>query len=256
MRMRLAIAGIICFIFTMTSCSTELTSEENQITISAAASLKEVLDQVSADFTAKHPEIEILFNFGGSGSLQQQIIQGAPVDMFISAAESKFNELVDDNLINSHVQLLGNELVLVVSESHYNEHVTLENLLQDQFKRISIGTPESVPAGLYAKQALKGLNLWDQLESKIIQAKDVRQVLTYVETDNVDAGVVYKTDALQSQKVKMAATFDSSLHAPIIYPAGIVSSTKKPDETSLFLKFLESPEARETFEKYGFTVLD
>lgn len=121
---------------------------------------------------------------------------------------------------------------------------------------VALGTPESVPAGMYAKQTLQYLNLWESLQSKMIQTKEVRQVLTYVETGNVDAGIVYMTDVKTSDKVKVVAAAEERDHDPIIYSAGIIKASVHKKEASLFYNYLQSKKARTIFKKYGFKVLD
>lgn len=224
-----------------------------EITISAAASLTDALNEIKTNFEAEHPEIKVTYNFGSSGTLQQQILQGAPADLFFSAAEDKFNELVDKGLINSEsgVNLVGNQLVLITSKENSNEIKTFEDLIS-QSETISIGTPESVPAGKYAKEMLVRLGIWDKLEQKLVFAKDVRQVLTYVETGNVDAGIVYHTDALASSKTEIQETANENTHTPIIYPLGILKESKNQNEAKLFFEYMQTDDALSILEKFGF----
>lgn len=226
-----------------------------ELTISAAASLQDALQDVQKQYEKSNPNIKLSFNFGGSGALQQQIEQGAPADLFFSAAEDNFQTLVDKGLIDQKAvkNLLSNELVLVVPKDSSTQDV--QALKNEQVKKIAIGTPESVPAGKYAKSALTYLNLWDDIKNKMIYTKDVRQVLTYVETGNVEAGIVYKTDALISDKVKIASTIQSESHEPIRYPVGVIKNTKNKKEAAAFYHYLQSKEAKSIFQTYGFTVL-
>lgn len=237
----------------MTGCEGDSDKEQTELTVSAAASLQEALEEAGQKYMDDNPDVKIIYNFGGSGSLQQQIAQGAPVDLFFSAAEDKYNQLISKDLIdkNNSSQILENELVMIVPKGKQNIE-TLDDLLKSDVNRIAIGTPESVPAGHYAKQTFISTGLWSKLEKKIINTKDVRQVLSYVETENVDAGIVYKTDALISDKIKMAPIYGHDLHDPIIYPAGVVSSSKNRDEAIRFFEFLKNQVAMEIFKKYGF----
>lgn len=223
-----------------------------EVTVSAAASLQDALTEITTKFYKKHENIKINYNFGASGALQQQISQGAPVDLFFSAAEDKFSKLVNDGLIakKNSIDLLGNQLVLVVPKSSSKGIKTMGDLRRAD--KISIGTPESVPAGSYAKEVLGNLHMWSAITGKIVYAKDVRQVLTYVETGNVDAGMVYKTDALTSSKVVIAAKADEKTHTPIVYPVGVIKASTHPKEAMLFYDYLQSKEAMKIFEKYGF----
>ncbi|MDQ0818398.1 molybdenum ABC transporter molybdate-binding protein [Bacillus pumilus] len=120
--------------------------------------------------------------------------------------------------------------------------------------KIALGTPESVPAGTYGKEIFTQLNIWDQVKKNAVYGKDVRQVLSYVETGNVEAGVVYKTDALVSKKVKIAAEANPDMHSPIMYPVGIVKGTEHLTEAKTFFQFLQSDTATSIFKKYGFQV--
>ncbi|WPP37947.1 molybdate ABC transporter substrate-binding protein [Bacillus sonorensis] len=229
-------------------------SEDVQLTVSAAASLKDVMTELAADYKKDHPNVSVKFNFGSSGALQQQIDQGAPADLFFSAAEDKFDRLVEKGLISKidSVKLLENTLVLIVPKGKAQQVSGFEDLTKSGVEKLAIGTPESVPAGKYAKETLTNLHLWSKVQSKIVYGKDVRQVLSYIETGNADAGVVYRTDALTSDQVEVAETAASKLHTPIIYPLGIVKQTKHREQAEAFYKFLQSDQAIQKMEKYGF----
>ena len=238
---------------TETEAVTE-SKEKVELTISAAASLKDAMDVIQNTYQEEHPEVTLKFNFGGSGSLQQQISQGAPVDLFFSAAEDKFDVLVEQGNIAKEdgVDLLGNSLVLVVPKDEQSIK-GFEDLAKEEINKISIGTPETVPAGKYAKESLEKTDLWKDVESKVVYAKDVRQVLSYVETGNVAAGIVYSTDALVSDKVNIVATADPETHTPIIYPVGIIKDSKNYEEAKEFYSYLQSDDALKVFQEYGFT---
>jgi len=225
---------------------------ETELTVSAAASLTDALGELQKLYQDAHPEVKISFNFGASGALQQQIEQGAPADLFLSAAAKNMKALADKGLIQEQRNLLKNELVVVVPSDGDAGIAKLEDLSQASVKKIAVGIPESVPAGSYAKEALTAAGSWDGLQAKLVQGKDVRQVLQYVETGNAAAGFVYKTDALSSDKVKVAFAVDPALYKPIVYPAGIVKETKHADAAAGFYAFLQTPEAIKVFEKYGF----
>lgn len=231
-------------------------AENVELIISAAASMTDALTEIQKTFEAENTSITLNFNFGASGALQQQIEQGAPADLFLSAAVKNMNELVDQQLIDpsQKVDLLKNELVVVVPSDAATVIEKMEDLTKEEVKMVAIGIPESVPAGNYAKDALTNVNLWDALQSKSVQAKDVRQVLQYVETGNADVGFVYKTDALTSDKVKIAYTVDQSTYQAVVYPIGIVKETKHLNEADMFYQYLQSQEALDVFEKYGFSV--
>ncbi|WP_342043887.1 molybdate ABC transporter substrate-binding protein [Bacillus sp. OTU2372] len=226
--------------------------EKVELTVSAAASLQDALNDIKADFEKEHTNITLNFNFGASGALQQQISQGAPVDLFFSAAEDRFQKLVQNGLIEKKngTDLVGNDLVLVVPKGSNKGIKTFEDLTKAD--KLALGTPESVPAGQYGKETLDKLNVWKAIEGKIVYAKDVRQVLTYVETNNVDAGIVYKTDALTSQKVEIVASAKENTHDPIIYPVGVIKNSTHLKEAQLFYNYLQNDKTMKTLEKYGF----
>lgn len=244
----------------LSACSNNeaITKNEDQpvtLTLSVAASLEDAMKEIQKDYKKEHTNVTLQFNFGGSGALQQQISQGAPVDLFFSAAEEPFQKLIDTGMIKEEdsVSLLGNSLVLITPKDSQIPIQSLEDLKNVQIEKIAIGTPESVPAGQYAKQSFESLNLWNDLESKFVYGKDVRQVLTYVETGNVEAGFVYKTDALVSDQVNIVTTVDAKYHSAIIYPVGIIKDTKYKKEARDLFEYLQSDQALAILEKYGFT---
>jgi molybdate transport system substrate-binding protein len=255
---------ISLLILFLTACSTNMSKEEaNQhkkveITISAAASLNDALNEIKTHFEKTNQQISLLYNFGGSGALKQQIMQGAPVQIFISASKEHFNELSKKDLIDSKNQmdLLSNQLVLITNKRQPIPLKSFDDLQKEGINKVAIGAPASVPAGMYAKQTLQSLGIWEGMHAKLIETKDVRQVLTYVETNSVDAGIVYMTDIKVSDKVKVIAIAPEQTHDPIIYSAGIIKSSAHQKEVSLFYDYLHSPTARDIFKKYGFQVLD
>ncbi|MBU7315674.1 molybdate ABC transporter substrate-binding protein [Paenibacillus oleatilyticus] len=231
-------------------------AEKVELTVSAAASLTDALKEIQTTYESKNAGIKLNFNFGASGALQQQIEQGAPADVFLSAAAKNMKALVDKQLVDAAQQknLLVNELVVVVPEGGQAQVGTVDDLAKPEVKHVAIGEPESVPAGGYAKEALTNAKQWDALQPKLVMAKDVRQVLTYVESGNAEAGFVYKTDALTSKKVKIAFNVDPKTYKPVEYPAGIVKATKHAKEAEAFYTYLQSKEAADVFSKYGFTI--
>lgn len=239
-----------------TAQTTQTPAEKAELTISAAASLTDALKEIQTAYEGKNKNIKLNFNFGASGALQQQIEQGAPSDVFLSAATKNMKALVDKQLIDSAQQknLLINELVVVVPADGKASVQKVEDLSGADIKHLAVGEPQTVPAGTYAKEALTNAKLWDSLQSKLVQGKDVRQVLTYVESGNAEAGFVYKTDALTSKKVKVAFSADPKTYTPIEYPVGIVKATKHSKEAADFYAYLQTKEALDVFVKYGFTV--
>ncbi len=249
---------MLIFSTTLSGCSAS-TNDSNPdkkvILVSAASSLKDVLEEIVVDFQTKYPKMELKFNFAASGTLKQQIEQGAPVDIFISASVDKFEELTAQSYIEDQTVLVSNELVFITSinNQNFNQLEDLRNMKHLDFEKISIGTPSIVPAGAYAEQALTNIGIFEDIQNKIVYAKDVRQVLTYVETENVQAGFVYKTDAILSEKVKIVGNVDPKYYDPIHYPAGIVKNSKHPEESKLFLDYLNSEAVKAIWTKYGFS---
>lgn len=245
----------LIFVLIVTACSNDDdTKQESKketkaetITVSAAASLQDALNEAIEEYN-KESDVKIDVNYGGSGALREQILKGAPVDLFISASQDDFKQVDDEGLIFEKKDYLENKLVLIRPE---DGTVNSIDDLKDA-SQIAIGEVETVPAGKYAKEAFTSLNLFDELESKFIYASDVRAVLTYVAQGEVDAGVVYETDAkTEEDNVDIVDEFGSDTHKPIIYPIGTLSESESVKE---FYNFLNSDVALDIFKKYGFTV--
>ncbi|MEA5535968.1 molybdate ABC transporter substrate-binding protein [Crocosphaera sp. XPORK-15E] len=243
----------------VTACTASNSNQKDTpkvtLTVSVAASVQDAMKAIQPIYQTANPNIDIVYNFGSSGSLQQQIEQGAPTDIFISAAPKQMNALQQKDLILTETRknLLENQVVLVTPKD-FKETLTFETLGNANLDKIALGEPTSVPAGQYAKEVLTSLKSFDKLTSKLVFAKDVRQVLFYVETGNVDAGIVYGTDAKISDKVKIAATAPEGSHAPIVYPVAVVKDSKNPEEAMKFVDFLLSDQGKKVFEEYGFTI--
>jgi len=223
------------------------------LTVSAAISLKEALDELGREYERDHPGAKIAFNYGGSGTLQHQIEQGAPVDIFFSAAEKQMDELAVKGLIEPETRrdVVGNALVLIALPSSDTIH-KFQDLANPDVKVVALGDAATVPAGMYARQTLEHLGLLAAVEKKAVYAKDVRQVLTYVATGNADAGLVYQTDAQTSPNVRTVFTAPPDSHDPIRYPVAVLKASKNAAAARAFVEFLEGPHALEIFEKHGF----
>jgi molybdate transport system substrate-binding protein len=226
-----------------------------EITVSAAASLKDAMGEIKKVYEEEYKGGKVILNFGGSGALQQQIENGAPVDIFISAAPKQMNELNKKGLIikETEYDLLKNDVVLIVSKSSKVQANNFNDLTKEQIKTIGIGEPKSVPVGQYSIEIFNKLNIMKTIENKLIYGKDVKAVLAWVETGNVDAGIVYKTDAIISSKVKVAETAPKGSHSEVIYPVAIIKDTKDIQEAKRFLSYLKGKKSKEIFTKYGFT---
>lgn len=222
--------------------------------ISVAASLTDTMNEMKGVYEKQHPNVKLTFNFGSSGALQQQIEQGAPADVFISAATKQMKSLQDKKLIvdKSHIDLLKNRLVLV-GPKDANKVKGFSSLKDASL--VALGEPDSVPAGKYAVECLTKMGLWNGVKDKAVYAKDVRQVLAYVESGNVDAGMVYLTDAKISTKVQILSIADESNHTPIVYPAAVIKASKNQEAAQSFVDFLSTAAAKDLFEKYGFSLV-
>jgi len=260
---RLFVASFL-FLFvagTAGSFARQATAQQSaSITVSAAISLKDALDELEPIFQAQQHRknggngTAVTNNYGGSGTLARQIEQGAPVDVFFSAAEKQMDELEAQGLIDadSRRDLVGNALVLIAPAQAATLH-SFQDLSNPAIKAIALGETSTVPAGMYAQQTLEHLGLFAAVQKKVVYAKDVRAVLTYVETGNADAGMVYQTDANTSKKVRVIAVAPADSHDPILYPAAVLRDSKNKPAARAFLEFLAGPDARAVFQKYGFT---
>ena len=250
--------SLLAFLSACTAASLESQDSSSvNLTISVAASLQDAIADIGDLYSQQVPSVKLTYNFGSSGSLQQQIEQGAPVDIYISAAERNMDILDDKNFLldNTRQNLLKNEVVLITSDKNADIQ-GFDQLKRDYVEKIAIGAPDSVPAGKYAQEVLDSLKLAKSLKEKFIFAKDVRQVLAYVETGNVEAGIVYSTDASISKRVKIIATAPINSHSSIIYPMAIVRDSKQPKQAQDFIEFLLSDQAKKIFTEYGFKTIN
>ncbi|MFZ5642596.1 MAG: molybdate ABC transporter substrate-binding protein [Bacillota bacterium] len=222
------------------------------LTVAAAASLKDVSLEIKSLYKSVHPGVNITYIFASSGTLQKQIEEGAPVDVFISAGIPQMDALSAKGLISeaSRRDVAGNEIVLIAGES--SSLTGFEGLAGAGVRKIAIGSPDIVPAGRYARETLSALNLWDRVQSKFVYAKDVRQVLPYVATGNADAGLVFYSDAKAGQKIAIIASAPAGTHDTVVYPAAAIKSGNYQKEAYDFLEFLSGRESAEIFKKYGF----
>jgi molybdate transport system substrate-binding protein len=242
-------------IFSLTACKDEKnnTKENSIILVAAASSLKNCLDnEIIPLFEEKHSNIKTEITYDSSGKLQAQIEQGAEVDVFISASEKQMNALNDKNLImkNSVIKLLENKVVLIVPNDNNKGINSFEDVLKAE--NIAVGDPQSVPAGQYAKEVFENLKLWDDVLKKASLGTNVTEVLNWVGEGSADAGVVYSTDATSSSNVKEVSEAPAGSSSKIIYPVGIVQTTKNQEASEIFTEFLKSTEAIDIFESYGF----
>jgi molybdate transport system substrate-binding protein len=228
-----------------------------EITVFAAASLTDSLKEIAADYE-KNSGDTIIFNFAASSTLARQIAEGAPADIFFSADEAKMDDLQTKNLIDpaTRKNRLGNSLVVVVAADSALQILSAGDLTNASVKQIALADPKAVPAGIYAKAWLTQQQLWPAIEPKVVPTENVRGALAAVESGNVEAGVVYKTDAGISNKVKVAYEVPAGDTPVISYPMALVKESKQRDAAKKFLDYLDSQEAGDVFKKFGFSLRD
>lgn len=257
MKKRVWLLVVSCLLLILVGCSakeSDKSAEPVEIMVSAAASLTDALTDMKSSFEKEHENSIVIFNFGSSGKLVQQIEQGAPSDVFLSASSKDMNTLDDGALLveGTRIDFAANELVLITNKDESLTVDSFEEIDPSTIAHFAVGEPESVPVGRYTKEVLESIGLWGLLQEKMVLGSDVRQVLTHVEMGNVDLGVVYSSDAKVSDKVKVLATANAEWHGPIVYPGAVVSETKHSEEAKAFLAFLTSDEGKEILKKYGF----
>jgi molybdate transport system substrate-binding protein len=228
-----------------------------EILVSAAASLTDALTEIGKAYESNNKN-RVRFNFGSSSELARQIDEGAPADIFFSADLEKMDGLEKKGRIEpvGRKNLLSNQLVLVLPNDSKMALRAPKDLLRPEVKRIALAQPETVPVGIYSKKYLESEGLWEGVAPKIIPVSDVRATLSSVESGNVDAGFVYKTDAAISKKTK--AVYEVSLEKgpQIIYPVAVIKVSKNKEAAGDFLKFVSSQAGKNVFRKYGFVVLE
>lgn len=239
----------------MIACTSNNNSEETTLTVFAAASMTETMEQIADIYKKDKQNINIEFNFDSSGTLKTQIEQGAVCDIFISAAQKQMDELGEDFInTDSRVDLLENKVVMIVPENSDNDINSFEDV--KSVSLISLGNAD-VPVGQYSEQIFKSLDLWDKLNNsnKISFASNVKEVVSQVASASVDCGVVYATDVTKDSKVKIVASAPENSCDPAIYPAAVIKTSENQTDAKKFLDFLSEDECKEIFSQAGFTTL-
>lgn len=230
------------------------TNAATDLKVYAASSMTNAIDEIAQDFKEKY-DVTVTPVYGGSSSIARQIINGAPADVFISANTKWMDYLVDEGVIDSDnvTNLVRNSLVLIAPQSsslavfNFADANAWEAALNGS--RLALGNPTSVPAGMYAKESLTTLGVWKEIQTKVAPAKNVRLALALVERGEAPLGVVYKTDAQLTSKVKIVGEFASDTHAAIVYPAAVVNDST---ESRQFFQYLKLEDAKRVFAHYGF----
>jgi len=253
-----ALLILVSVLITLTSCRNGKPQSSgqtgtNELIVSAAVSLKDAFNEIAAlNETRLGPKIH--FNYGASGALQKQIESGAPADVFASAGAKQMDDLADRGFIvaATRMDFASNSLVLIVPAKG-SAIGSFNDLANPAVKKIAVGNPKTVPAGQYTEQTFTRLNLLPQIQSKLIYGEDVRQVLDYVVRDEVEAGVVYSSDALSAKdKIKVVARAADDSHNPIRYPIAAVNESKQQEAARKFIDLVLSAEGQSILEKHGF----
>lgn len=230
------------------------TQSRPEVVVYAAASTTNALDEIRAEFS-KQTGVEVKANYAASSTLAQQIAGGADADLFLSADVKWADFVADKTATARRRRLLGNRLVIVVPTDSSLRLDKPEDLAQSGVQHLAIASPESVPAGRYAKQALTTLGIWEQVKRKVAPAEDVRHALMYVETGAAEVGVVYATDAAMSTRVKVAVEIPAGLAEPVRYPVVLLKRDPENAAAMSFYEYLAGGRASEVFRKCGFIVL-
>ncbi len=228
-----------------------------ELTISAALSLKPPFEALGREYEKRHPGSRVVFNFAASGVLQKQIEAGAPADVFASASSREMDALEGSGLLlaGSRADFAGNAVVLIAAKNASLRISSFSDLNKSDVGRIAIGNPATVPAGKYAAETLRSLELWEGLRPKLVYAEHVRQVMDYTAREEVDAGMVFRTDALsRGSELKIISEAPASSHTPVVYTAAAIKGTKNEAAALGFIALVLSKEGREVLRRHGFMV--
>ena len=263
-----ALALMVSAAFLVTGCSGQSASTSSSssssssggsqkvLHVSAAASLTNVMQDIAKEYEQQHPDVKVEFNFGSSGALQQAIENGGQSDLFVSAAQKQMNALEKGGLLadGTRRDLLINDVVLIVPKDSKKDITSFDDLNTDKVQKLALGEPKGVPVGQYSEQIFTHMNNLDAMKAKAVYGTDVRQVLSWIEQGEADAGLVYATDAAITDGVKVVAKAPADSHKPIIYPVSVLKDSKQLDLAKDFEQFLLNDTSKALFEKYGFTM--
>lgn len=234
---------------------TEERGEKVELTILAAVSLTDVCNEIKEKYEEVNDNVTLTFSYGGSGALQTQIEEGAPADIFFSAAMKQMSALNEKGLMETDtiVELLENKVVLIVPKDSELNITEFSDVTGDEVSMIGLGDPTSVPVGQYAEEIFASMGILDIVKKKANYGTDVRNVLTWVETGVVDCGVVYATDVMTTENVTIVSYAPEGSCTPVIYPVGVVKSSQYQEAGKAFIEYLRSEETMALFESYGFS---
>lgn len=254
--MKKGFVGILCLALLLGMFSIATAEEAVELYVSAAASLTDVMTEIGGLYMEENPDVTLFFSFDSSGTLQTQIEEGAPADVFVSAAQKQMNALAEQDLIvpESRIDLLENKVVLIIPAGSEIGLSSFEDVATDKVSMVAIGG-ESVPVGQYTQTIYESLGLWDEVSAKANLGENVRAVLAWVESGDVDCGIVYATDAASTEGVEVICEAPEGTSDPVIYPAAVVGATGHQDAAQAFVDFLLSDEAVAAFEAAGFVMV-
>jgi molybdate transport system substrate-binding protein len=250
-----ACVSVLVFLSVLLTAGISLAESQKEITVSVAISLKNAFEEIGRLYEDRNKGTMVVFNFGASGDLARQIKGGAPVDVFASAAQKDMDSIEQKGMImkDTRVNIAANSVVLVVPAGSKAEIKSFEDLTSKKIKKIAIGDPRTVPAGRYAQEVFNYYKVAETIKDRLVFAGNVRQVRDYVARGEVDAGIVYSTDAMvRSKEVKIAAVAPEASHKPVVYSMAVVKGTKNEGVAKDFISLVISQEGKRILEKYGF----
>ncbi|TRM11032.1 molybdate ABC transporter substrate-binding protein [Lentibacillus cibarius] len=234
-------------------CTSQDDTDKTKVLISASVSLSDVMAELRDTFEEKHPDIALSLHYGASDKLAKQISKGDPVDVFLSVGEKSIVQLREQDLLATKTRTFAtNRLILASNKQQPFSLSSLHQLPELDTKQIAIGSPESIPAGRYAKQALKSSGVWDATKNKLVHTDVGGQTLSYIESGKIDIGFVYRSDFKRSEFISDVLAIDEDLHDPITYSAIVTTSSNVKEKAKAFLSFLQTDTARSILKKYGF----
>ena len=253
-RIALGYIGLLWAVVILAGCGDGSSADRPQVVVFAAASTGEAVDEIGAAAFQKHG-IRLKASYAGTSTLAQQVAHGAGAEVFLSANENWADYLEEKGLVAQRRDLLGNRLVIVVPADSPVVLREPKDLLDPQIRNLALADPVAVPAGVYARQALEKLGLWQQLESKVVAGADVQHVRSFVELGAAEAGIVYATDAAASDEIRVSIELPTELTEPIQYPVLLLKQGAKNPAAEAFYRFLCGPEAASIFRQRGFQTL-
>lgn len=253
--MKKTLGILLAIVMMLGLCGVSVAEEPVELFVSGAASLTDVLTAIGDAYMAENENVAMIFSFDSSGTLQTQIEEGAPADVFVSAAQKQMDALEEQGLIlaDTRINLLENKVVLIVPADSELDITSFEDVATDTVTMVAIGD-ESVPVGQYTQEIYENLGLWEDVQAKANLGENVRAVLAWVESGDVDCGIVYATDAATTEGVRVVAEAPEGTVQPVICPAAVVASSGQEEAAKAFIEYLQGDTAVALFEEAGFVM--